>query len=208
MRCFIPIVLAGFLAAPALASEKNTDGSKVISEDRRLAVELQADRIRAYNQAMGLDMNTPREDRAAPDGLMEMLLYVETAIVPETDLAVRQHRVVKGDTLYNLSKRYFVDVEALKSANNLEGTHIRVGQSLIIPMNVVASSEASEDVQPATTSRNPNVYAVTKSDTLYGIARQTCVEVKDIITLNPLANPDQIAPGTVLKLPENHCLTG
>lgn len=42
------------------------------------------------------------------------------------------HRVEKGDTLYNLSKKYKVSVEQIVSANNISDLSIKLGQELII----------------------------------------------------------------------------
>jgi flagellum-specific peptidoglycan hydrolase FlgJ len=42
------------------------------------------------------------------------------------------HQVVKGDTLYSISKKYNLTVEELKKKNNLSDSAISLGQSLII----------------------------------------------------------------------------
>ncbi|NAY92216.1 LysM peptidoglycan-binding domain-containing protein [Muricauda sp. JGD-17] len=42
------------------------------------------------------------------------------------------HKVVKGDTLYALSRKYAISVEELKQLNNLNGNTISVGQELNI----------------------------------------------------------------------------
>jgi flagellum-specific peptidoglycan hydrolase FlgJ len=42
------------------------------------------------------------------------------------------HIVVKGDTLYSLSRRYNTTVEAIKSKNNLKSNNLTIGQQLII----------------------------------------------------------------------------
>lgn len=45
---------------------------------------------------------------------------------------IRFHTVAKGDTLYNISKRYNVTVEDIKNLNNLESNIISIGQTLRI----------------------------------------------------------------------------
>ncbi|MFT4548047.1 MAG: lipoprotein NlpD [Verrucomicrobiales bacterium] len=45
----------------------------------------------------------------------------------------RRHTVQRGDTLYNLSKRYGTTVGAIQSANGLTGDLIRIDQTLMIP---------------------------------------------------------------------------
>ncbi len=43
------------------------------------------------------------------------------------------HRVVKGDTLYGLARKYGTSVSSIQTANGLKGTSISLGTSLIIP---------------------------------------------------------------------------
>ncbi len=42
------------------------------------------------------------------------------------------HQVIKGDTLYSISKRYNISVEDLKRKNNISDTGIAIGQNLIV----------------------------------------------------------------------------
>ena len=46
-----------------------------------------------------------------------------------------QHMIQKGDTLWGISRRYNVTVEALQQANGITGTNIIEGRTLIIPGN-------------------------------------------------------------------------
>ncbi len=43
---------------------------------------------------------------------------------------LKEHVVVKGDTLYSISKQYEVTIEELKELNNISGTTISIGQVL------------------------------------------------------------------------------
>ena len=43
------------------------------------------------------------------------------------------YKVVKGDTLYGLSRKYGVSVSAIQKANGMSGTNIGIGKSLKIP---------------------------------------------------------------------------
>lgn len=45
------------------------------------------------------------------------------------------HKVVKGDTLYSISKKYNVSVSALQNINDLKGTALQIGQVLQLPKN-------------------------------------------------------------------------
>ncbi len=43
------------------------------------------------------------------------------------------HNIQKGDSLWGLSRRYGVSIDAIRQANNLSGDTIITGQPLIIP---------------------------------------------------------------------------
>ena len=52
--------------------------------------------------------------------------------VPTTPVPEGYHQVVKGDTLYNIAKRYNLTVTRLKQLNDLTGDSIQIGQRLKI----------------------------------------------------------------------------
>ena len=56
---------------------------------------------------------------------------------PGTWLAMRkrqrEHLVRRGDTLIDIAHRYDVSLQALRRANGIKGSHLRVGQRLVIP---------------------------------------------------------------------------
>lgn len=54
------------------------------------------------------------------------------AFVKAENTSLAQHIVAKGDTLYNISKRYGLTVEELKKINALESNDISIGQELTI----------------------------------------------------------------------------
>ena len=45
------------------------------------------------------------------------------------------HIIIKGDTLYSLSKRYQTTVEELKRLNNLTSNDLTIGEVLIVKSN-------------------------------------------------------------------------
>ena len=47
----------------------------------------------------------------------------------------KNHIVIKGDTLYSISKRYGISVERLKTLNKLNSNALSIGQSLIVTSN-------------------------------------------------------------------------
>ena len=207
------LFLAAFtlsLATSAFA-EVGPKTGQVNAAEHQKRVEEQAQRIRAYRKAMKLDQI------AAPEGLKEMPLYVGTPKpAPVQTVEGPTHIVVKGDTLYSISKRYQVELDALKSANSIEGTSIRLGQSLIIPARkeayasrirrIVEPVTAADEVLSVSDLEKPQAYAVVPKDTLFAIAKRTCTTTDALIQLNDLSDANTLKPGQMLALPENHCL--
>jgi len=64
----------------------------------------------------------------------EMVLERPTKVYePETEVVT--HEVIKGDTLYSLSKRYGVSVVTIQKLNNMSDNDLKIGQILIIKSN-------------------------------------------------------------------------
>lgn len=87
------------------------------------------------------------------------------------------HKVVAGDTLYNISKRSNVSVENIKKWNNLKNDNISKGQTLYLV----------------------KTYTVKKGDTLYSIAKNQKTTVDKIKSDNKL-DSNGIKVGQILKI--------
>ncbi|WP_050179780.1 3D domain-containing protein [Domibacillus robiginosus] len=79
--------------------------------------------------------------------LAAMMIFSASA----AQAAAATHTVQKGDTLYNISKRYSTSVDQVKKWNNLSSNTIKVGQKLSIGSTAAASSK------PAPSSNTSNV---------------------------------------------------
>ena len=76
-------------------------------------------------------------DRKYPDKLISLIeryqLYrFDADVLGKQNLANDKHTVVKGDTLYSISKKYNLTVETIKSLNSLENNDLFVGQVLFV----------------------------------------------------------------------------
>lgn len=98
--------------------------------------------------AKGLRAAGYATDRKYPDKLISLIerykLYTYDEMVLRNSVSSTripndgsdiQHRVVKGDTLYSLSKRYNTSVSEIKRLNDLQNNDISLGQILIIKSN-------------------------------------------------------------------------
>ena len=93
-----------------------------------------------------------------------------------------------GDTLFNLSKQYGVPLKELMHKNNFnDANRILEGEVIIIPLK---------------NDNNQNLtYKVIEGDTLYKIARDYNVNIKDIISINNLNNLSFLKPNQIILLP-------
>jgi len=102
-----------------------------------------------------------------------------------------KYKVRSGDTLGGVAEKHGVRLASLKSANNIQGSTIRVGQTLVIP-NGNYSAKASSNGGPLS-------YKVRSGDTLWGIANKHNVTVANIKKWNNLKS-NSLAPGKSLTI--------
>jgi LysM repeat protein len=106
------------------------------------------------------------------------------------------HHVLKGQTLYAISKHYAVPVEAITGNNPGSAQNISVGQVLLIPVK----AQVKKELKLAPALMNGELaHTVQKKETLFGIARKYGVEPQDLTARNP--NVTELKPGTILIIP-------
>jgi membrane-bound lytic murein transglycosylase D len=121
-------------------------------------------------------------------------LTTETTTVPE----VETHTVQTGETLYSISKQHHLSVNDLKLLNSIDGeADIKPGQIL-----KVTGNETVAEPSPITgeSSGNEIFHEVKLSDTLYSVARQYGVTIKDLMECNNKKD-FSVSLGERLKIP-------
>lgn len=99
------------------------------------------------------------------------------------------YTVVKGDSLYNIARRYVTTVDEIMKLNHLTSINLSIGQKLQIP-------ETGEEV---TVPPSYESYTVKKGDTLYSIAKKYNLSVDILLKDNNLNSPN-LSVGQVLKI--------
>ncbi len=122
---------------------------------------------------------------------------------PAAGRAALRHRVVAGDTLFDLARRHGTTVDAIAAANALSSPHaLKIGQELIIPAGAKASdSPASAPRQPAARRVEAVAYRVQPGDTLFAIARRYGTSVGAIVAANGLPSAHRLRAGQRLLIP-------
>ncbi len=128
----------------------------------------------------------------------------KAATAPAGAEAANTYAVKSGDTLGSIARKQGTTVAALRTANNLSGDALRIGQKLVIPGNATPPA-AGALAAPATAAVVPQAgsgtHTVVPGDTLGSIARKSGVKVGELALLNNITDPAKLRVGQVLKLP-------
>ncbi len=151
------------------------------------------------------------------------------ASIPKAELAGwRHYRVRRGDVLGRIARRHGITVTAIKQANNLKSSRIRIGQRLKLPIGDSAAPLAiARRGKPRATPRartikhvktQPRVaatrrpvaatkppasgiaYKVRGGDSLWLIARRFGVPVARLAAWNDIAINQTLRPGRTLRI--------
>ncbi len=147
-----------------------------------------------------------------PVGMAEEFKQAVAQLPPVERVKWQQHVVRNGENLGSISQRYHTSVDALRQANNLRGTLIRAGQTLVIPDgnrgSVSAPVAARNTSEPPAVAKPPipvaatgaTVYTVARGDSLWSISRKHDIRVVQLCAWNNLSPRATLRTGQKLKL--------
>ncbi len=99
------------------------------------------------------------------------------------------HYVRKGDSLWNIAKRYGSTVQQIQAQNNLNSTVLSIGQALKIP---------GYKPEPLPDTAELNTYYVKRGDSPYTIAQKHNMPLDRFLLINKLHPRSRIYPGQKL----------
>jgi len=105
------------------------------------------------------------------------------------------YKVKKGDTIQSIAEKFGVDVQELKSFNNLKSEKIIEGQELKIPAKGTAKKQKKETQEYGT-------YVVQKNAKLEHIAKKLGVSQRELEEINPELKGEWLTKETVVKVPK------
>ncbi len=121
-----------------------------------------------------------------------------------------RYKIRDGDSLSTIAQKYKVSVASLKSINQLRGTSIRAGKTLMVPVAAKTGKHYSFSVDERIAKRYASTdkrekgqkidYVVQRGDSLWSIGRQYKVSSSKLAKWNSMAPRDPIKPGQRLKI--------
>ena len=124
---------------------------------------------------------------------------------PETTMALKKlseaphieyqrHLISQGDNLGSIASRYGVSVDAIKRQNDIQGSFIRAGNTLVIPIMRNPAIDTSVTQAPKQNQSQRVIHRVVKGDTLWSISRRYKVQLDQLLAWN------QLTATSILKL--------
>ena len=133
---------------------------------------------------------------------MKLCIPVQTTTLEPTtqDCNGILHTIARGDTLYALSQRYKVSLDAIMNANpNLDPYNLRVGAKLCIPV-APSSSHYGNAVKPASPYRT---YRTQRGDTLTRILERFEITYGALQQMNPQVDFNRQLEDLTLSIPSS-----
>ena len=102
-----------------------------------------------------------------------------------------KHIVAKGETIYQIAKKYSVKQEDIFRLNPESKTKLKLNSVLLIPKSEVISAKNTTTI----------THEVLPKQTLYGISKQYNIPIDDIKKANPIIEKEGLEIGLKLIIP-------
>lgn len=154
-----------------------------------------------------------------PDGPHRLLVPRDSAerfreglasLDPATRVAWTDYRVVSGDNLGSIARRFSTTPSVLRQVNGLNSDTIRVGQQLLIPSAregdstyALSATQRLQQTQARAGRNNSGTrieHVVRSGDTFWDLSRRHKVSVRQIAAWNNMAPGDPLIPGKRLVI--------
>ncbi|NNE37207.1 MAG: LysM peptidoglycan-binding domain-containing protein, partial [Gammaproteobacteria bacterium] len=151
-----------------------------------------------------------------PEGPHSLLIPIDKATefksgLEEIPMAERvgwnQHVIKQGETLGGIAERYKTSINTIKATNNLRGSLIQTGQSLVIPTSKQPGKFYTLSLEnrwlgdlKKEGSGDKYIYTVRRGDSLWTISRRYELTIRQLTDWNGINTRSIIKPGQKLAL--------
>ncbi|OHV11888.1 LysM peptidoglycan-binding domain-containing protein [Kushneria phosphatilytica] len=175
---------------PAFA-QVTTHGQINLSQAARLAG-ISEQYLRTLNPAYSQQLTRPSNNTPllVPADRANTFSKRLAQLTPSQRLGWHEYRVSSGDTLSAIAARYGSSVHQLKRHNQINGTRLQIGQTLLVP----GTASDKDKQKPA------RIIRVREGESLWSIARRHDVRVDKLASWNDLGSDATLRPGQKLTL--------
>ncbi len=126
-----------------------------------------------------------------------IVLFVSVSINAQESNTIT-HTVVKGQTLYSISKLYGTTVEKIVKMNPQSATTLSVGMQLVIP----SLTDINEEKAIVQKSNDGTIYHTIQSgETLYRLSRMYGITTQELCDANPGLSTSNFRVGETIRIP-------
>ena len=140
------------------------------------------------------------QPKSQPVAVVDSSKTNQQVVLNQTSTAL--HTVSKGETLNQLSQKYQVSVDDLKTWNSLEGSSIKIGAQLIVSSPSEIEAESTAESTEVETPKTKIQHVIQRGETLNSIAQKYQVTTDDLKSWNALQS-NQIVAGKNLVILSN-----
>jgi len=203
------------LSYVSMAQIKSTDVKTINGKKYYIHKVEKGQSLYAIAKIYNMDVNSIlAENDEAIDGLkpgQELKIPFESLLTKQLSNAIDTnkyvyHKILKGETVYAITKKYNVEEKKLASYNPTLNSGLKEGDYLIIGEKKKISSTKHVASSTPISLVTSETYTVLQSETLYGISKKLNVSQDDLLKWNP-ESKDGIKQGQVLKVSSPKALT-
>lgn len=127
-------------------------------------------------------------------------LFLLNSIVLFSQENSMKHTIVKGETISSIAEKYDVKQSAIFKLNPNAKNLLKLNSILLIP---VAASKKTNTKSKVATNSSAKEHEVLAKETLYGIAKQYGISLKELNELNPTLESAGLKIGQKIIIPAN-----
>jgi cell wall-associated NlpC family hydrolase len=127
-------------------------------------------------------------------------LFLLNSIVLFSQESTKKHTIVKGETISSIAEKYDVKQSEIYKLNPKSKNLLKLNSVLLIPVTDLKNTTTNSKIA---TNYSEKEHEVLAKETLYGIARQYGITVKELNEANPTLETSGLKIGQKIAIPGN-----
>lgn len=211
-KYFFHLILQALLLLPFLSVSQEVvikrSNNKVSLNGKNYYIHIvrKSETLYGISNAYNVPVDSIKTDNLHISDNLSVNQYIKVRIVDLSEDQKKEsiiyHKVVKGDTPFNISRRYNVSITSIYKANPNAELGIKIGEVLKIPVKKIAPENVDvETFSDKSDKEGFIMHKVEKKETKYGIAKKYNTTVEEIDKLNSELLTRELNTGEFIKIP-------